>query len=67
MSDLKKSLDYQATLKQGDELSALSSPQDYLNQLYQQHKRKSSLWELVRQKLPTVTITASGVLYQAGK
>ena len=67
VSDLKKSLDYQATLKEGDGLSALSSPQDYLNQLYQQHKRKSSLWELVRQKLPAVTITASGVLYQAGK
>lgn len=67
VSDLKKSLDYQATLMEGDGLSALSSPQDYLNQLYQQHKRKSSLWELVRQKLPAVTITASGVLYQAGK
>lgn len=69
VSDLKKSLDYQATLKvdEGDGLNALSSPQDYLNQLYQQHKRKSSLWELVRQKLPAVTITASGVLYQAGK
>ena len=67
VSDLKKSLDYQATLKEGDGLSALSSPQDYLNQLYQQHKRKSSLWELIRSKLPAVTITASGVLYQAGK
>jgi len=67
VSDLKKSLDYQATLKEGDGLSTLSSPQDYLNQLYQQHKRKSSLWELVRQKLPAVTITASGVQYQAGK
>lgn len=67
VSDLKKSLDYQATLKveQEDGQNVLSSPQEYLNQLYQQHKRKSSFWEAVRQKLPTITISASGVQYQA--
>ncbi|HGE8242595.1 TPA: hypothetical protein ACGD2U_004470, partial [Aeromonas veronii] len=66
-SDLKKSLDYQAALKveQEDGQGVLSSPQEYLNQLYQQHKRKSSFWEVVRQKLPAIIISASGVHYQA--
>ncbi len=66
-SDLKKSLDYQAALKveQEDGERPLCSPQEYLNQLYQQHKRKSSFWEAVRQKLPAITMSASGVQYQA--
>lgn len=67
VSDLKKSLDYQATLKagEGDGPNTLATPQDYLNQLYQQHKRKSSFWELIRQKLPYVIITANGVQLRA--
>ena len=66
-SDLKKSLDYQAALKveQEDGERPLCSPQEYLNQLYQQHKRKSSFWEAVRQKLAAITMSASGVQYQA--
>ncbi|MGL6175862.1 MAG: hypothetical protein ACRC1U_02530, partial [Vibrionaceae bacterium] len=68
-SDLKKSLDYQATLKeeQGDEQNALSSPHDYLDQLYKQHWRKTRFWYEVCQKLPTIIVSANGVQYQPEK
>ncbi|WP_244054220.1 hypothetical protein, partial [Aeromonas caviae] len=52
-------------VEQEDGERPLCSPQEYLNQLYQQHKRKSSFWEAVRQKLPAITMSASGVQYQA--
>ncbi|MGL5335661.1 MAG: DUF6880 family protein [Enterovibrio sp.] len=65
-SDLKMSLDYQASLKveQEDGQNTLSSPQDYLNQLYKLHRRKIRFWAEVSQKLTTITISANGVQYK---
>ncbi|MGL4733988.1 MAG: hypothetical protein ACRCWB_02585 [Enterovibrio sp.] len=65
-SDLKMSLDYQATLKveQENEQNTLSSPHDYLDRLYKQHRRKTNFWYEVTQKLPTIIISANGLQYQ---
>lgn len=59
-SDLKKAIDYSHDL---NACPPLLGTQDYLQELYVQHARKTSLWSLMAEKIKGLSIRKDGIHY----
>ncbi|NRN30823.1 DUF6880 family protein [Photorhabdus heterorhabditis] len=60
-SDMKKAIDYSEGL---EESSQLPGTVTYLRALYEQHKRKTSLWPLMAEKIQGLSVGKDGIRYE---
>ncbi|ECD9517735.1 regulatory protein RecX [Salmonella enterica subsp. diarizonae] len=60
-SDMKKAIDYSEDLEDGPQCPGTES---YLRTLYEQHKRKTSLWPLMAEKIQGLSVGKDGICYK---
>ncbi|EGY29550.1 hypothetical protein Rin_00004800, partial [Candidatus Regiella insecticola 5.15] len=61
VSDLKKSIDYSMDI---ESQTVMPDTEIYLSSLYEKHKRKVSLWPLMKEKIKGLSIGKEGVRYE---
>lgn len=61
-SDMKKAIDYSETLEESAQLPGTVA---YLSALYEQHKRKTSLWPLLVEKIEGLSVGKDGIHYES--
>lgn len=61
VSDLKKSIDYSMDI---ESQTVMPDTEIYLSSLYEKHKRKTSLWPLMKEKIKGLSIGKEGVRYE---
>ncbi|MCW2488850.1 transposase [Candidatus Symbiopectobacterium sp. NZEC127] len=61
VSDMKKAIDYSEDLEDGPQFPGTES---YLRTLYEQHKRKTSLWPLMAEKIQGLSVGKDGICYK---
>lgn len=60
-SDMKKSIDYSKGLEESVQFRGTVA---YLTTLYEKHKRKTTLWPLMEEKIKGLTVGGKGICYQ---
>lgn len=60
-SDMKKAIDYSEDLEDGPQFPGTES---YLRTLYERHKRKTSLWPLMAEKIQGLSVGKDGICYK---
>lgn len=60
-SDLKKSIDYSASIKNS---TIITDTQTYLSLLYEKHKRKHALWPIIQERIKGFIIEKEGISYK---
>lgn len=60
VSDMKKAIDYSESLEESAQLPGTAA---YLSALYEQHKRKTSLWPLMVEKIAGLSVGKEGIHY----
>ncbi|HAG0017829.1 TPA: regulatory protein RecX [Salmonella enterica] len=60
-SDMKKAIDYSEELEESPQFPGTAT---YLRTLYEQHKRKTSLWPLMAEKIQGLSVGKDGIDYK---
>jgi hypothetical protein len=60
-SDMKKAIDYSEDL---EESAQLPGTETYLRALYEKHKRKTSLWSAMAEKIQGLSVGKDGISYE---
>ncbi|EAO0165633.1 regulatory protein RecX [Salmonella enterica] len=63
-SDMKKAIDYSEDLEEDPQFPGTVS---YLMTLYEQHKRKTSLWPLMAEKIKGLSVGKDGICYKRSR